>query len=74
MTDVALDHDLPEFREMGVAAVRLLQGVLYADEESAWEILLSNESELTDYFPKSRPCGRDRSGRRAGVSSTTRRR
>ena len=52
MTDVAMDHDLPEFREMGVAAVRLLQGVLYADEESAWEILLSNESELTDYFLK----------------------
>jgi hypothetical protein len=52
MTDDAMDHELPEFREMGVAAVRLLQGVLYADEETAWEILLSNESELTDYFLK----------------------
>jgi hypothetical protein len=50
--DVDNTHDLPEFREMGVTAVRLLQGVLYAEEESAWEILLSNESELTDYFAK----------------------
>jgi len=52
VTDLAATHELPEFREMGVAAVRLLQGVLYAEEESAWEILLSNESELTDYFSK----------------------
>src|SRR5436305_4328755 len=50
--DLAATHELPEFREMGVAAVRLLQGVLYIEEESAWEILLSNESELTDYFAK----------------------
>ena len=43
-------HDLPEFRELGIAAVRLLQGALYAEEEAAWNVLLSNESELTDYF------------------------
>jgi len=39
-----------EFRERGIAAVRLLQGVLYAEEEEAWTILLSNESDLADYF------------------------
>jgi hypothetical protein len=42
--------DMPEFRERGIAAVRLLQGVLYADDQEAWTILLSNESDLTDYF------------------------
>jgi len=48
----ALPTDLPEFQEMGIAAVRLLQGVLYADDKNAWESLLSNESELTDYFTR----------------------
>ena len=41
---------LPEFRESSVAAVRLLQGVVYSDENKAWESLLANQSELTDYF------------------------
>jgi hypothetical protein len=41
---------LPEFRELGIAAVRLLQGVLYEEDESAWNVLLANESELADYF------------------------
>ena len=39
-----------EFRAQGIAAVRLLQGVLYAEDEETWAILLSNESDLTDYF------------------------
>ncbi len=42
--------EMPDFRERGIAAVRLLQGVLYEDDEQAWSILLSNESDLTDYF------------------------
>jgi hypothetical protein len=42
--------DLPEFRERGIAAVRLLQGVVYQDDEETWSILLSNESDLSDYF------------------------
>jgi hypothetical protein len=44
------EHELPEFREMGIAAIRLLQGVLYAEDQTAWEILLAQESELADYF------------------------
>lgn len=52
MTDIPIDNDLPEFREMGIPAVRLMQGVLYAEDESAWEILLSCESDLTDYFAR----------------------
>lgn len=42
--------ELPEFRERGIAAVKLLQGVVYRDDEETWSILLSNESDLTDYF------------------------
>ena len=52
MNDTSTDHDLPEFRELGIAAVRLLQGVLYADDENVWGILLSNESEITEYFAR----------------------
>jgi hypothetical protein len=48
-----MNHDdLPEFEEMGLPAVRLLQGVLYAEEESAWDALLASESDLTTYFAK----------------------
>ena len=52
MTEIPLSHELPEFREMGIPAVRLMQGVLYAEDEPAWEILLSYESDLVDYFAR----------------------
>ncbi len=39
-----------EFRERGIAAVQLLQGVVYQDDESTWAIVLNNESDLGDYF------------------------
>ncbi|XZE53377.1 DUF4194 domain-containing protein [Planctomycetaceae bacterium SH139] len=42
----------PEFRELGIAAVRLLQGAVYADDNETWDILLANQSELTAYFLK----------------------
>ncbi|MEM8671633.1 MAG: DUF4194 domain-containing protein [Planctomycetota bacterium] len=42
--------DSPEFKERGIAAVRLLQGVVYEDDGSTWSILLANESDLSDYF------------------------
>lgn len=43
-------NEMPEFREQGIAAVRLLQGVIYADDEPVWAILLENEIDLADYF------------------------
>jgi hypothetical protein len=52
MTDTPLNHELPEFREMGIPAVRLMQGVLYAEDESAWEVLLSYELDIADYFAR----------------------
>jgi hypothetical protein len=52
MTDIPLNHELPEFREMGIPAVRLMQGVLYAEDETAWEILLSYELDISDYFAR----------------------
>lgn len=42
--------ELPEFRERGIAAVKLLHGAVYSDDEEGWSILLNNESDLTDYF------------------------
>jgi len=42
--------DMPEFRERGIAAIRLLQGVVYEEDEQTWSIVLGNESDLSDYF------------------------
>ena len=38
--------DLPEFREWSVAAVWLLKGVVYSEDQRVWNILLSNASVL----------------------------
>lgn len=43
-------EEIPEFRERGIAAIRLLQGVIYEEDGEAWEILLRSESDLEDYF------------------------
>ena len=43
-------EELPEFRERGITAIRLLQGVVYEDDKEAWDILLRSESDLEDYF------------------------
>ena len=42
----------PEYREWSLAAVRLLQGVVYSDELRPWEIVLSSQSPLTSYFAR----------------------
>jgi hypothetical protein len=44
--------ELPEFREWGIAAVKLLQGVVYADEPRPWEIVLSSQTQLATYFAR----------------------
>ena len=41
---------LPEFREWSVAAVRLLQGAVYADDSRIWDIVLGAQSQLEGYF------------------------
>jgi hypothetical protein len=43
-------NELPEFRERGIAAIRLLQGGVYEDDKDSWSILLTDESGLADYF------------------------
>ena len=44
-------NELPEFRERGIAAIRLLQGGVYEDDDKdTWSILLTDESDLADYF------------------------
>jgi len=42
--------EIPEFRERGIVAVNLLQGVVYEQDENLWTLLLSNESDLSEYF------------------------
>ncbi len=44
--------ELPEFRDWGIAAVRLLQGVADADDERVWNVVLSNLSTLEVYFAR----------------------
>ena len=43
---------LPEFREWSMAAVRLLQGVVYSDDESVWNTLLASQSQLESYLAR----------------------
>lgn len=44
--------DLPEFREWSIAAVQLLKGVVYSDDQRVWNILLSNVSAMETYFAR----------------------
>lgn len=43
-------NEFPEFRERGIVAVNLLQGVIYEEQEEVWSLLLNNESDLSEYF------------------------
>lgn len=43
---------LPPFREWSIAAVRLLQGVVYSDDMAVWIALLDNQTPLTEYFAR----------------------
>lgn len=43
---------LPEFRESNVAAVRLLQGAVYAADERVWELVRSSEPDLARFFAR----------------------
>ena len=45
------DRDTPrETHPWSVAAVRLLQGVVYAEEEKVWNLVLGSQSPLESYF------------------------
>jgi hypothetical protein len=44
--------DLPEFRESSLPAVWLLKGVVYADDQRVWNVLLSNVSWLESFFAR----------------------
>jgi hypothetical protein len=39
-----------DFQDWSIPAVWLLRGVVYADEERTWNLLLSNVSRLEEYF------------------------
>lgn len=40
----------PPFDESKIAAVRLLQGPVYFDDLKTWDLVLSNETKLRDFF------------------------
>jgi hypothetical protein len=44
------DIALPEFDDSSIAAVHLLQGVVYQDEERIWDLVLDYRSRLDTYF------------------------
>jgi hypothetical protein len=46
------NNELPEFRDWSIAAVRLLQGVVYSDDERPWSLVLSSQSHLATYFAR----------------------
>lgn len=43
---------VPEFRDWSLAAVRLLQGVVYSDDVKIWDILLRSRSAMEAYFAR----------------------
>lgn len=49
---MSVEHDnlLPEFEASSIAAVHLLQGVVYQDEERIWDFVLNHRSRLDTYF------------------------
>lgn len=47
-----MSERLPEFRDWSIAAVKLLQGVVYSDDAPAWDIALSSQSQLESYFAR----------------------
>lgn len=44
--------DLPKFEDWSIAAVHLLRGVIYSDDEKTWNLLLGNLSTLEVYFAR----------------------
>lgn len=45
-------NTLPEYHESSLAAVRLLQGVVYSEDEKIWAPLLSHQTRLENYFAR----------------------
>ncbi len=46
------EPELPDFDESSIAAVNLLQGVVYDDEAKVWNLVLSNQTRLDSYFAR----------------------
>jgi len=44
------EFHLPDFDESSIAAVHLLQGVVYHDEGKVWDLVLSHQTRLDSYF------------------------
>lgn len=44
--------EAPEYRNWSIAAVRLLQGVVYSDDTKTWDAILHSHSALESYFAR----------------------
>lgn len=44
--------DLPEFRDWSIAAVHLLRGVVEVEDHRVWDLLVTNQSQLENYFAR----------------------
>ncbi len=44
------ENQLPEFDESSIAAVHLLQGLVYQDEEHIWDLVVNHRHRLDAYF------------------------
>lgn len=42
----------PEFKDWSIAAVRLLQGVVYADDPRTWDVVLRSRAQLDAHFAR----------------------
>lgn len=45
-------QDLPDYRSWSLAAVKLLQGVVYSGETRVWCEVLESQNQLRDYFAR----------------------
>jgi hypothetical protein len=46
------EFHLADFDESSIAAVHLLQGVVYHDEDRVWELVLNHQTRLDSYFSR----------------------
>ena len=44
--------DLPDYRSWSLAAVKLLQDVVYSTETSVWREVIESQNQLRDYFAR----------------------
>lgn len=47
-----MSGDLPKFQDWGIAAVHLLRGAIYVDDDKPWSLMLAHTATLEQYFAR----------------------